>query len=494
MPRSSKSPSTPQKIGASASPKPSPISYKGSKFSDAEPATTSPLVKLLRSSKNISQSVSKPQESTSQKQTRVSPSSAPVKKLLDSSNVAQSPSNPRETAAQKSARLGSSKGSKFGNGPPSFSSPLQKLPTGTSSASSLGSQGTAKPNRLSGSAHLVRNGSRQSASPESRPEKESYGVSPRANTVQSSVRQVSSNRMPKKTMTKDSQAQSKATTSVRMGTSREPCVQVKTSQVKTSLIFQRTLPKMASEVASALNDNEDDPIVEKAVLTLENKTIPDPVISVSEEKADTVRSFKGGRRARVEFVSEHPALRVPPTPFSAGEADNFSDCQPNRTSSSYEVLHGKQACRCLHSNLVSWGDKQFSKFSHSSLMGVTFFQVANRRKDASQKSSNSTVTGTPNQAPFTRASYIEEPPASEIELVEERVAQKVGSERIGPACKSVDSISVEQIHEVHEKPHDRGSPRGVKELLKFRRKGQSSASAELNTAGSAVNGNFPSSL
>lgn len=464
MPSSSKSPLTPQKIGDSVSPKPSPSSYKGSKFSDAEPATTSPLVKLLRSSKNISQSACKTQESTLQNQTRVYPSSPPIKKLLHSSNVAQSPSNSRDTAAQKSTRLSSSKGSKFSSTSLSFSSPLQKLPTGTSSASSLDSHKIAKPNRSSGSTHLTRNGSRQSTSPVSRLKKESNDVLPRANTVQfqakkvsdpqgsklhpTSVKPVNSNQMPKKTMTKVSHAQS--TTSIRTGTSRELCGEVTKSQGKTSMIYQRMLPKRANEAALALNDNEDDQIVEKAVLTVENKTIPDPVIRVSDEMVDsTVRSCEGGRRARIEFVSEHPALHVPPMLLSAGVADNFSDCKPDKKSSSYEVV--------------------------------------NLPKDASQKSPNSIITEIPNQAPFARASYVEESTASEIELIEEHIDQKVGSERVRRACKTMDSTSVEQIHGVHEKPHNRGSPRGFKELLKFRRKGQSSASSELNADGSAVN-------
>jgi len=110
----------------------------------------------------------------------------------------------------------------------------------------------------------------------------------------------------------------------------------------------------------------------------------------------------------------------------------------------------------------------------------------NPPKDVSQKFSNSPISEEPNQ---TRALYIEEPTASSIEHIEEHVDQRVamiGSQRNTHAFNSIGSISVEQIHEVHEKPHTKGSPKGFKELLKFRRKGQNSASCELNADTSAV--------
>ena len=77
--------------------------------------------------------------------------------------------------------------------------------------------------------------------------------------------------------------------------------------------------------------------------------------------------------------------------------------------------------------------------------------------------------------------------ASSTEHAEEHVDQRVarGSQKNTHTLNSIDSISVEQIHEVHEKPHTKGSPKGFKELLKFRRKGQNSASCELNADTSA---------
>lgn len=91
-----------------------------------------------------------------------------------------------------------------------------------------------------------------------------------------------------------------------------------------------------------------------------------------------------------------------------------------------------------------------------------------------------------NQTPCTV--HAEEPSSSNIVHIEEQIEEKMatgGSRTTTRTCHSMDTISVDQCHEVREKPHCGVSPKGFKELLKFRRKGQSSASGELNADSSA---------
>ena len=364
-------------------PKISPYSYKGSKFSDAQPATSSPLLKLLRSNRNVGQSTCKPPERTGQKQMGFNPSSAPTKKLLNSSkNVDQSTSNARETAAQKPINRYSSSGkiSEFTNVTPSSSSPLQKLPARTTSARTLDSYNITKLDRLNGSSLLVRNESRQSASPVSRLKKENNRLSLGSNAVSiqakrvsnpkgikihpaSSVRSVSSNQVEKKTMRKESQVKPKPATLLnKVGMLREPSGIVKKNPGmkerkneiggKSSVTSESMKAKKAKEVALELSNIEHDPIVEKTVLILENKPTPAPTIRPSEVMVDIeAETCEGGRRNRIELVTENPTGHSP-IPHSVAEVDNYRECKSDAHPSSDEVLYVKQVHTHLQSDLV----------------------------------------------------------------------------------------------------------------------------------------------
>ncbi|ONK80516.1 uncharacterized protein A4U43_C01F18660 [Asparagus officinalis] len=371
----------------------SPSTPNISKFGNSTPKSSSPLRKMPRSSK----SPSSPMQTRASLTPKPSPLSykgskfsddqpsnlSPLVKLLRSNKtIAQSTSKSQETTVQRRIRLSPSPSSSFSKGS-KFSD----------------SHEVTKVNRS--------NGLRQSATPVSRPsEIQAKRVSDpkaRKSSPGSSVRRISSSQQQKETMMSKSQVKSKpATSRSRTGASKEACGEIKKNQSKTSI-----------------SNNEDDPIVEKAVVILENKTTAAPITRASDAK-NGVSSCKDGRIEEIELASE------------------------------------------LQNSV----------------------EVVNVPKVVSQKLSNFPVTKKPDQDPFARALHREKSTIRSLEHVGEHIGQKeatIGSERNRHTCKSMESISLVQIHEIHEKPLVRGSPKGIKEVLKFRRKGQSSASGEPNS-------------
>ncbi|KAJ6834689.1 uncharacterized protein M6B38_333990 [Iris pallida] len=139
----------------------SPNSCSSSKFSDAPRTTPLPLRKLPISGTSTTRSSLKPQQTKMTTRLSLSPyrnskvaATLPVSSSLQrfegNSRTAQSTSNSQETTARKQTHLspGSYRGSRFSSTAASFSSPLQRLPSGTSSASSSFSPKTTKTNRL----------------------------------------------------------------------------------------------------------------------------------------------------------------------------------------------------------------------------------------------------------------------------------------------------------------------------------------------------------
>lgn len=218
--------------------------------------------------------------------------------------------------------------------------------------------------------HVVSNGSRRLANPVSGPKKEINSPVLGANAVHiqakrvpdlkgskihsvSSVRSVTSNQVQMKTIPNESQLKSKpGTLQSRIAASRKPCGEEKKNGSvndagfetleKTSLTAERLADRKGNKAAVAIRITEDDPVVDKSVLILENKTILGPVVRKSELTEDTTStSCEVGRRERFMLVSKHPCVVLPST-LSAGEVDNSSQCRPYTHPNSYEVLYANK--------------------------------------------------------------------------------------------------------------------------------------------------------
>ncbi|XP_077229466.1 uncharacterized protein LOC143862325 isoform X2 [Tasmannia lanceolata] len=398
-----------------------------------------------------------------------------------SSNAAHSPIPHPQTKSRLPTKISPSslKGSKFSDSEPGSSSPIQKLPIKTATLRSSDSQRSPRSSRPNGT-HLTGNGLSRSVSSLPELKKENNGVRPEPKAVSiqtrrlsdpkgsstprpSSLKSGSNGPVPKpKVSDEPSTKKISAVKSLdRNKTDILPEVKIRTSKAasekvqvqnksvtksKSSLTSESIKPKKSDERTSHHSNGDENPVIEKTVVMLENEAIP--VLQASEERTEIkMGSYGNGTGEKTEKVIEYAAIHAPASSISMGEVnqDHPSECQFDEQSTSHEVT-------------VDHANKDLPKFSSNS---------------AAEK---------PYQVLYARASSLEDPCTSNLQY--SKVSPVISE--ISTSTETIevhvsdftDPNSLEQFPETVEKSRGKESSKGFKRLLKFARKNHSSAAGE----------------
>lgn len=378
--------STPQQAKAKSSPKILPSTFKSSKFSDAEPGSSSPLRKLPA---------------------RNTPGSDPQKtakasKLADSTNaVSKSTSSLAEIKKEKSGRTESSSERLKKLAEPKSNAPTDHPPS-SKSASVDNLRRKSMPEDKKISAIIQLDQSKSAALPELKVK------SPRASA----------------TVVKNKTAAKEIKEGAR-GAKAHPT-------------SESSAGKKANGKVSRASDSDDNVVVEKTVVMLENEVISTPVILPSGRIAED-KTSSDDRMENPSLESEYTAIRAPPSPVVLPADVNPTILTSENELDSYEV------------------------------------DVPKYQKDELEKPTLAAMEK-PYTAPFARVTSLEDAtpayhhtlPAHEPEALVR--VQSVRARLPEPEY----TVSAEETHEENDKPRSK-EPKGFKKLLKFGRKSHTSA-------------------
>ncbi|PKA54162.1 hypothetical protein AXF42_Ash018172 [Apostasia shenzhenica] len=214
--------------------------------------------------------------------------------------------------------------------------------------------------------------------------------------------------------------------------------QHKGAENRSSVMSNNNNANRSEEKAPCYTCSDENPVIEKTVVVLENEAVHTPMVQTSMGKTDSVD--KSCREVKRETSGEDTgiaAVRAPPLPFDADEIKNPGGRNHVDQLNSYEI------------------ENDFSK-------------------DEFQKVSLPTVTGKTCQAPIAKASTMEVA-ASGIDII-----------NAGPSY--VQSFSLlDQMDETYEKPRHKGS-KGLRKLWKLGRRTSASTSGDavMDSDGSVV--------
>ncbi|RZS05510.1 hypothetical protein BHM03_00036046 [Ensete ventricosum] len=285
------------------------------------------------------------------------------------STAAKSSSTPQHTKTRSATKPSPSlyRGSKFSDAEPISSSPLQKLPIRNSSNGYIDSQKATKSSRVNGSNH----GLTRSASSLPEVRKESNGLMPEAKTdyirmkrlsdpkssnthCASSVRSVTRDQVPNRGVPDDSQK--KITAIMQLDKSKSatlPELRIKTPKMSSARVEKETTSKdtlqketgsKASQVSDSINrkstkekpssNSDKNPVIEKAVVCLENNVVTAPVVQEPDDMIDTKERSHGDG-----LGTGYAAIHAPPSPIVI---DHSGEGKLNEQLSSYKVYFIKE--------------------------------------------------------------------------------------------------------------------------------------------------------
>lgn len=258
------------------------------------------------------------------------------------SNVVQSPATPKQPQPRLPLKVSTSsyKSSKFTDSEPGLNSRLQKLPV-KSSLESNDSDKTTKPPRSNG---LSRS---ESSLPEFKRE--------RAKQVGSSA----SERIRRLSEPKVSSAHSvppKSTNTVQVNkisaiiqldrTKSETLPELKIKSYKTAPEAVKNKPaikqqKGAGSRTSVISESshfDDNPVIEKTVVMLENEVVPSLPVQTCEAKIDSVDlSYRDVKQAMVGIDIVYSGIQALPSPIYGVKSENPTEGNQNDQLNSYEV-------------------------------------------------------------------------------------------------------------------------------------------------------------
>ncbi|RZR93004.1 hypothetical protein BHM03_00021392 [Ensete ventricosum] len=281
------------------------------------------------------------------------------------STVTQSPSTPQQTKARLAIKPspGPHKGLKLSNAEPVSSSPLRKLPIRTSSDGSNDPQKPIKSSKLNGGNH----GLTRSTSSLPEVKKESNGLMPEAKTDSlqmkrhsdpksnytqsgSSVKSITADQYSKRV---PDVSQKNITVIMQQGESKSatlPEVRIKTPPTSTEVVEGETaskdpLQETAREASQAsdtnngksANDeppsnNDENPVIEKTVVMLENNLVTAPAVQQSDEMIDTKERSHGDG-----MITGYAAIHAPASPIVITQVEDSGEGKLNEQLNSYKV-------------------------------------------------------------------------------------------------------------------------------------------------------------
>ncbi|CAD5196475.1 unnamed protein product [Musa acuminata subsp. malaccensis] len=384
-----------------------------------------------------------------------------------SSSATRMAVTPQQTKARVAAKPLPSpyKGSKFSDSEP-VSSPFHKLPIRTSSIGSSVPQKATKSSKLNGSNHGL------SRSLSSLPEikRESKGLTPEAKADNlrprrlsdprgsytqrgSSVKSVASAQVPKRNIPDESREKitaimqldkSKSATlpEIRINSPKTSSDRVKKESVSKDLL-QRVTGRNSSQASDSINENltgnkppsnsNENPVIEKTVVMLENNVVTAPVVQQLDETLDTK-----------------------------------------------ETSHGEESCTPIVIDQVedSGGGKLDEQLS-------SYKMVVPYTRNEPQKFSNSTAAEKNYQAPSSRSTPLDDPVTTNLgndggQRTSESEMVAICAVETTTNISNFENLSLGgQLHETYEKPRGK-ELKGFRKLLKFGRKSHSSALGEGN--------------
>ncbi|KQK11943.1 COP1-interacting protein 7 [Brachypodium distachyon] len=383
----SNSVSTPQQAKTKPSPKISPSTYKSSKFSDAEPGSSSPLRKLpVRNTPG-----SDPQKT------------AKASKLGDGTNaVSKSTSSLTEIKKEKSGRTESS------------IERLKKLAEPKSNSS------TDNP----------------------------------SNSKSASMDHPRRRSMPEDTQTKKISAivqldQSKSATlpELKVKSPRAPTVVAKNKTAaketkegprgaKLHPTSESSGGKKSNGKVSRISNSDDNVVVEKTVVMLENEVVSTPPVILPPGRITENKTSSDDRMENPGVELEYTAIRAPPSPVDLPVDANSTIHTSDNQSNSYEV-------------------------------------VPDYQNDEPEKPALASMEK-PYEAPFARVTSLDDAASNSLPAQEAETLVRAESVR-ARAPEPENAVSVPE--ETHEKPRSK-EPKGFRKLLKFGRKSHPSSAAE----------------
>ncbi|KAF7837452.1 COP1-interacting protein 7 [Senna tora] len=383
----------------------------------------------------------------------------------------------------------SHKGSKFSDTEPGSSSPLQRFPVRTASVGSNDSIKASKSGRLNTGSHSTENRLSRSVSSLPEPKQENGDGATDSKVSMARIRRLSEPKMitirqnttvkPKNTTTISktkvadgheskkisaivNHDKSKTATlpelKVRTATASDivhnrSSVKEKTQKLndnKSSVNSEGALLKKSVNAISSHDNEDDNPIIEKAVVVLECEKPSAPAIPMSEEKVGVPEKQHGNYKVaeKTETVSDYVAIRAPVSPgmdmVNREITENQAQMQPISTEVKLDIMKKEP----LNSSSVDIDEETY-------------------------------------HAPYARVSSMEDPctgnseygkaPPTNIEtapIVSGTVRAHVSDSR---------NSTLEKIPEIVERTQVKESPKGFRRLLKFGRKNHSSAAAGRNT-------------
>ncbi|URD80581.1 hypothetical protein MUK42_18665 [Musa troglodytarum] len=383
-----------------------------------------------------------------------------------SSSATRMAVTPQQTKARVAAKPLPSpyKGSKFSDSKP-VSSPFHKLPIRTSSIGSSVPQKATKSSKLHGSNHgLTRS---LSSLPEIK--RESKGLTPEAKADSlrlrrlsdprgsytqraSSVKSIASAQVPKRNMPDESRKKitaimqldkSKSATlpEIRINSSKTSSDRIKKESVSKDLL-QRVTGRKSSQASDSINENltgdkppsnsDENPVIEKTVVMLENNVVTAPVFQ-----------------------------------------------QLNKTLDTKETSHGEDSCTPIVIDQIEdsggWLDEQLSSYK----------VIVPYTRNEPRKFSNSTAVEKNYQAPSSRSTPLDDPVTTNLgndggQHTSESEMVAICAVDTMTSISNFENLSLGgQPHETYEKPRGK-ELKGFRKLLKFGRKSHGSALGEGN--------------
>ncbi|KAF0917982.1 hypothetical protein E2562_021680 [Oryza meyeriana var. granulata] len=400
------------------------------------------------------------------------------KRIAARSSTSNSISTPQQAKVKPSKISPSTyKSSKFSDAEPGSFSPLRKFPARTTQESDIHKTGKASKindsstNAVSKSTSSLsemkkeKNGRNELSSERLKKlaEPKSNALTDRpSNSKSASVDHSRRRSMPEDTQTKKISAimqldQRKSATlpELKLKSPRAPSISVKNKTIakeirdgepggKASPTSQVTDGKKANGEVSRISNSDDNVVVEKTVVILENEVVSMPPVILPPGRTAENETSSNDRTQKPSLELEYTAIRAPPSPAVLPEAENPTTHRQDDQGNSYEVM-------------------------------------TEHPKDETEELTLSAVEK-PYQAPFARVTSLENdsaishayPHALPVQGSETLVhAESIRARVPDPVC----TVSVEETHEANEKPRNKES-KGFRKLLKFGRKSHTSGTTD----------------
>lgn len=270
-------------------------------------------------------------------------------------NTTHSPSTPQHTKPRSATKVSPSsyKSSKFTDSEPGSSSPLAKVPIRRTSIGSGGSQNAAKTSRLNTNSNMFTH----SAPSLREMKKETNGITrrlsdPKLNSrSHASVSKPVSSRSQANKVSAIAQLDNNKSTALPESRIRSPKTLLGTVQnkpytkessqrkpgMKTSAVSENREAKRVNKKGPRRSNSEENPVIEKTVVMLENEVVSSPYLKASETIDVKDRLYRDDSKEKSWVGSEYAAIRAPPSPVVIGGVESSINHSHDSRITSYEV-------------------------------------------------------------------------------------------------------------------------------------------------------------